>query len=339
MLSDSRFQIPRFILALSVLAASAIAAAQQPVAVRWYKGNTHTHTLNSDGDSTPDDVVRWYRERRYHFVVITDHEHVTDVSALNTLHGADGRFVVIPGQEVTDRFDGKALHVNALGVSEVVQPRGGGSAVDVLQRNIDAVRAAGGVPHVNHPNFLWSLAAGDLAALDNVRLFELYNGHPQTNPLGGGRSPAVEELWDEVLSSGRMLYGVAVDDSHTFKDPWNQAMALPGRGWVMVRAARLDAREIVEAMDRGDFYASTGVTLEDYQATRESMTVAVAATTWSKYRIQFIGRGGRLLHESPDAKATYTFAGDEGYVRARVLESNGRMAWTQPVVVGKNTRW
>jgi hypothetical protein len=25
---------------------------------RWYKGNTHTHTLNSDGDSTPDEVVR-----------------------------------------------------------------------------------------------------------------------------------------------------------------------------------------------------------------------------------------------------------------------------------------
>ena len=34
-------------------------AAPQP-AGRWYKGNTHTHTLNSDGDSTPDDVVRWY---------------------------------------------------------------------------------------------------------------------------------------------------------------------------------------------------------------------------------------------------------------------------------------
>jgi len=28
---------------------------------RWYKGNTHTHTLNSDGDSHPDDVVKWYR--------------------------------------------------------------------------------------------------------------------------------------------------------------------------------------------------------------------------------------------------------------------------------------
>ena len=28
-------------------------------ALRWYKGNTHTHTLNSDGDSTPDEVARW----------------------------------------------------------------------------------------------------------------------------------------------------------------------------------------------------------------------------------------------------------------------------------------
>ncbi|HUE85466.1 MAG TPA: hypothetical protein VMO26_05250, partial [Vicinamibacterales bacterium] len=44
-------------------------AAQSPE-TRWYKGNTHTHTLNSDGDSTPDDVVRWYREHGYRFLVL-----------------------------------------------------------------------------------------------------------------------------------------------------------------------------------------------------------------------------------------------------------------------------
>jgi hypothetical protein len=44
--------------------------------LRWYKGNTHTHTVNSDGDSTPDEVVRWYREHGYHFVVLTDHTAV-----------------------------------------------------------------------------------------------------------------------------------------------------------------------------------------------------------------------------------------------------------------------
>jgi hypothetical protein len=63
------------------------------------------------------------------------------------------------------------------------------------------------------------------------------------------------------------------------------------------------------------------------------MTVAVRATTFSKYRIQFIGRGGRVLREVLDAKATYEFVGGEGYVRARVIESNGDMAWLQPVLV------
>ena len=55
-------------------------AAKQP-APRWYKGNTHTHTLNSDGDSTPDDVVRWYRQHGYHFLVLTDHNFLTSVTA------------------------------------------------------------------------------------------------------------------------------------------------------------------------------------------------------------------------------------------------------------------
>lgn len=50
-------------------------------------------------------------------------------------------------------------------------------------------------------------------------------------------------------------------------------------------------------------------------------------------RIQFIGRGGRLLADVPDSKATYTFTGGEGYVRAKAIESNGRVAWMQPAMV------
>jgi hypothetical protein len=86
-------------------------------------------------------------------------------------------------------------------------------------------------------------------------------------------------------------------------------------------------------MERGDFYASTGVTLAEYQVTSTSMSLKVAATTFAKYRIQFIGRGGRVLREVADASASYTFTGDEGYVRAKVLESNGFVAWGQPVMV------
>ena len=313
-------------------APSAQPASAQAVG-RWYKGNTHTHTINSDGDSTPDDVAKWYREHGYQFVVLTDHNVLTPVDALNGWLGVDERFLIVKGEEVTDPFNGKPLHINGLDVSAPVAPQGGSSVADALQRDVDAIRAAKGVPHINHPNFGWAITREELQQVRNNRLFEIFNGHPMVNNVGGGGVPGMEDVWDTILSNGTLLYGIAVDDAHTFKDPGNPDVPGPGRGWVVVRAPRLEARALLDALERGDFYASTGVELADYQATERQITVAVKATSFSKYRIQFIGKGGRLLGESIGATATYDIRGDEGYVRARVLESNGRIAWCQPVVV------
>jgi hypothetical protein len=322
-----------------ILAGQAIEALRQPAPpAGWYKGNTHTHTLNSDGDSTPNEVVTWYRSNGYHFVVLTDHNFLTSVEGLNALHGADEKFLVIRGEEVTNTLGDKPLHVNGLATTRRVGPQGGSSVVEVLQRSVDAIRAADGVPHINHPNFRWAVTADELKQVENNKLFEIYNGHPQVNSTGGGGVPGLEEAWDAILTGGKLLYGIAVDDAHTFKQPGNPNVAGPGRGWVVVRAPRLDSRALLEAMERGDFYASTGVTLLDYEVTTASMTVSVAARVFSKYRIQFIGRGGRLLEEVPGGKAIYTFRGDEGYVRAKVLESNGQIAWCQPVMVQSGAR-
>jgi hypothetical protein len=101
----------------------------------------------------------------------------------------------------------------------------------------------------------------------------------------------------------------------------------------VVRAARLEARSLLDALERGDFYASTGVELSDYRATDREISISVRTTTWSKYRVQFIGRDGRLLAEETNVPARYQFRGDEGYVRAKVIESNGATAWTQPVAM------
>ena len=308
-------------------------AAQTPASGQWFKGNTHTHTLNSDGDSTPDDVVRWYREHRYQFLVLTDHNFLTDIEALQALHGASDRFLVIRGEEVSDKFGEAPLHINGLNLNTQIEPQGGASVVDVLQRNVDAIRGAGGVPHINHPNFRWAMTPAELGAVRNTRLFEIFNGHPEINMFGGGGVPGLEEAWDSILSSGALLNGIAVDDAHVFKQPGNPDVAGPGRGWVVVRAERLDTTLIMQSLDRGDFYASTGVELEDYIVTAHSMTVTIKPTTFSKYRIQFIGRGGTMLKESADTTATYKFTGREGYVRAKVLESNGQVAWGQPVRV------
>ena len=303
--------------------------------LRWYKGNTHTHTINSDGDSTPEQVVRWYREHGYNFLVLSDHNFLTSVDGLNAVHGAQQQFTVIRGEEVTDRFGQKPLHVNGLNVERKVDPQGGGSVTHVLQRNVDAIRAASGVPHINHPNFQWAITTEELKEVRNYRLLEIFNGHPRVNNLGQGGSgpPGMEAMWDTILSSGRLTYGIAVDDAHVFKRPWDRSAARPGQGWVMVRAERLTSQVVMEALERGDFYASTGVELADYRVTRDSFTVIVREAQGSKYRVAFVGKAGRVLDEQIENPAVYRFRGDELYVRATVYESNGAKAWLQPVML------
>ena len=312
---------------------------------RWFKGNTHTHTLNSDGDSSPDDVVRWYRDHKYQFLVLTDHNYLTSVDGLNALHGADDKFLVIKGEEVSSGFQSKPLHINALNPDRVVAAsREGSTVAEVLQKNVDAIRMAGGVPHVNHPNFGWAITADDLASVRNNKLFEVYNGHPMVNNAGGSGHPSLEQTWDALLSRGIVLFGLATDDAHEFKKLDDLSSSRPGMGWVMVRAEKLDAKAIVAAIDRGDFYASTGVELAAYEASPTAITIKVkprlwgsqpSDNMWAGYRITFIGKGGTVLREIDGTDATYTVKGSEGYVRARITQSDGKAAWTQPVMVGK----
>jgi hypothetical protein len=325
--------------ALILLAAVIAAQPQQPASatassLRWYKGNTHTHTLNSDGDSTPDEVVRWYREHGYQFLVLTDHNYLTSVDGLNAVHGAADRFLVIRGEEVTSSVASKAVHVNGLNLETLVKQSTAASVVAAAQENVDGIRKANGVPHINHPNFTWAMTPEELQKVERTRLFEIFNGHPQVNNEGGGGSPGLEEVWDRILSSGRLMYGVAVDDAHHFKRPGDPLASGPGRGWIYVRADRLEPGAIVLAMERGNFYASTGVELASYESTAGSVALTIKTTAYSRYRVQFIGRNGHVLSEVTEPTATYTFKGDEGYVRARILESNGYVAWTQPVAVG-----
>jgi hypothetical protein len=309
--------------------------------LRWYKGNTHTHTLNSDGDSTPDEVVRWYREYGYQFLVLSDHNFLTSVEGLNALHGADEKFLVMRGEEVTDEFDKKPIHVNGLNVERLVQPQGGKSVTETIQRNVDEIRRALGIPHINHPNFRWAITREEMQQVERYNLFEIFNGHPFVNNEGGGGVPGLEQMWDYLLFGGKTVYGIAVDDAHIFKRPWDKRAARPGQGWVMVRAEGLTPKAIVAAMERGEFYASTGVELEDYQVTDKAIVIRIKEEPSSKYRVQFIGKGenpykgGRLLKEVISIPAAYEIRGDEGYVRAKIIESNGKIAWTQPVMIRK----
>lgn len=337
-----------------------------PVHAAWYRGNTHTHSLNSDGNVAPDDVVRWYREHGYQFVVMTEHEYITDVAPLQAIFGANEQFLVMQGQEITQSVrdpkhpDGeRQAHVNAInsnrliipmtseGVKSALSPRvytvsEKVSIAETYARNLGQIREAGGVGQVNHPNFRWSVRMEDMLDLPDNTLFELWNGQLEINNLGGtddagNKSLSTEALWDALLSRGKRLWGVAVDDSHGFKNLSEPNGAMPGQAWVVVRADRLAPDMIAAALAKGDFYSSTGVALDDLTANEKEISIKIKNTVRpgvvanARFVTRFIGRDGRVLAEITGTQPKYAIRGDEGYVRAAIMDSNGRRAWTQPV--------
>ena len=300
---------------------------------KWYKGNIHTHTTESDGDADPDKVVSWYRRHGYDFLVLSDHNHRT----MFEYGPGKRRFkrpLMVPGEEVSvNILQGTVpVHINGIGISRVVEPVDTGDVVSTLQANVDAIIQAGGIASINHPNFKWAFDHEVLKQVNGATMVEVFNGHRATNVYGGPGKPSAEQVWDGVLSAGRLIFGAATDDSHHYHD-FNLSKANPGRGWVVARATELAQDAIVDALASGDFYSSTGVALADLEASPKVMRLTVEQDRDEVYTISFTGREGVLLASSAGPEAAYFPSGDEGYVRATVMSSSGGKAWVQPVFI------
>jgi hypothetical protein len=131
------------------------------------------------------------------------------------------------------------------------------------------------------------------------------------------------------------MYGVASDDAHNYIGEFTPLKANPGTGWIMVKAQKLSIEAIIEALEKGNFYATLGVTLKDIQITNEKYTVEIEPYKNTAYTTTFIGKDSKVLQKTYGTRAVYTFNGDELYVRARIFESSGRIACTQPVFLQK----
>ncbi|MDH3584659.1 MAG: hypothetical protein OER86_10630 [Phycisphaerae bacterium] len=274
------------------------------------------------------------------------------------------RFLLIQGEEITDKFGRLPVHINATNLRELIRPQGGTSVPDVIRRNLRAVTEQSRrldvpiLPHLNHPNFGWAVTAEQLAEVVEERFFEVFNGHPSVRHRGDEKHPGVEHLWDIAntlrLTTHRAppLYGLATDDAHHYFGPRG---AITGRGWVMVRAPRLTPQALIAAMTRGEFYASTGVTLRSVHFDDKSriLKVEIDPAPEANYVTRFIGTRrtaagadndpqiGEVFAEVKGPKPTYRLSGDELYVRAMVLSDRPvtapvwsgqkRQAWTQPV--------
>jgi hypothetical protein len=298
----------------------------------WYKGNIHTHTTESDGDADPKTVVRWYRRHGYDFLVLSDHNHRTILDYGDGTR-RPGKPLMIPGEEVSVRLQNGTVpvHINGIGITRLVEPIDAGGIVATLQANVDAIVQAGGIASINHPNYQWAFDHESIRQVNGASLLEVFNGVAVANVNGAPGKPGYEEIWDGVLSAGKVIFGVATDDSHNYSD-FGYGMANPGRGWVVVRAAELTADAIVDSLASGDFYSSTGVSLAELETSPSSVLLRIEQEANLIYYTRFTGRDGNLLAEVAGLEAEYSIRGDEGYVRATVVSSGNTKAWTQPVL-------
>ena len=295
------------------------------------------------------------------------------------LYEEAGRFILLLSEEINDGSEKIPVHINAYNIVELIPPQGGGSVVEVMRNNLRAVRdqrERTGQPmiaHLDHPNWERSVTAEELSAVPEMDFFEIYN---DDDTYGDSLQASQDRLWDIVLTKrlaeqkAGPIYGLGVDDTHDYHE-MSIDKSNPGRCWVMVQADRLTPEAIIAAIEAGDFYASTGVYLKAIRVEKDRLTVEIEGEEGVEYTTCFIGtrRGygpsseavvdkdgqplrltrryspsvGEVLAEVKGTSAAYRFAGDELYVRAKVIsdklmpnpcvEGEVEVAWIQPVVV------
>lgn len=415
-----------FIALAAALTLGALTHHANAADARWFKGNLHTHTLWSDGDSYPEVIINFYKTNGYNFLALSDHnivqtnsEHWISVTnsrggtnALNvylqqfgakwveqrTHNGTNqvrlktfnefrplfekkNEFLLMLGEEISDRHLSAPIHMNVSNVRDLIKPQGGTSVTEVIQNNFNAVLAQRKktgqpmIPHLNHPNFQWALTAEEILPVKGGKFFEVYNGHPGVRNEGDATHSSTDRIWD-ILLTRRLaelklepFFGIGTDDSHNYLSN-EPNKSVPGRGWVMVNAKDLSAKSLIKAMEAGDFYASSGVTLKNVQRGPKVYALEIEPKDGVTYTTQFIGtrKGydpknepvrsengtplrvthryskdiGVVLAEVKGTSATYKLKGDEIYVRARIISSKPmnntaikgevERAWTQPLV-------
>ena len=118
----------------------------------------------------------------------------------------------------------------------------------------------------------------------------------------------------------------------------------------MVRSTHLTPERLIAAIEAGDFYASSGVTLRDvrYDDGSGTLDVEVEPAEGASYTVELVGtiagdpgRVGVVLETVEGTSARFDVPAEALYVRAVVTSSlppenpsfdgQRRQAWTQPV--------
>ena len=280
--------------------------------LKFFKGNTHAHTNNSDGHVSPEEAMRMYHAAGYDFLAITDHWFVGEEQAYNGM-------LILPGVEYDFTFPTQVLHLVCLfrDAKHAEGIRRGANHMDVISQ----VNAAGGVAIAAHP--AWSLNTSEfLCSLDGVDISEVYNtlsGEPHNGPRANS-----EGILDVAAANGKLFNLVAADDSHFYKG--EQCVS-----YTMVQAEELSVPAILEGLKKGRFYASQGPEFKNIEKDGNSILIETSPVCRITACSNQYWVAGRCIEGDGLTRRVYQAQPGEKYVRFQITDKQGRKAWSNPI--------
>ena len=292
---------------------------------RFLKGALHCHTTRSDGRGDPADVIKLHKENGYDFMALTDHRFY------NYENFSDVPMIMVPGMEMDRDFNDACCHCHHIVCIGPSKADGNGFNQDdrfesgVIDRPeetqvmLDWIHANNNMTIYCHPE--WSGTP--------AREFEMLKGNFALEIWNSGC--AIEDrldmnaaCWDELLVQGQRIWGVAPDDGH--------AMNQHCKGWVMVNAEP-DLNSILDALKAGRFYASCGPEIRDFYVEDGVAHISCSPVKEVKFVHMRVPYHVQLPAEGCDTLTEASVAVRRGanYIRATVIDAQGRRAWTNPI--------
>ena len=314
-----------------------------PPTGRFYKANLHCHTTVSDGKSTPEEVKECYKNLGYDIVAYTDHDVLIGHNDLT-----DDTFLALNGVELSINGKGEPVwanmetchlnfialepdnlklvcwhrskyrYANAVNYKDKVQIYEdepdyeryytGECISEMLQKGRDC----GFFTVYNHPTGSMENYTHYMN-YHNMHAMEMSNGGNEYNP----------RVYDDMLRGGEKIYCVGGDDNHSAPD----APIGCGWSWTMIKAEKLEYREITKALIEGNFYASDGPDIYELWVEDGEMHVKcsdarmIEFTASNRTSKRFKTKGDSFINE-----ASYTIHPDSKYVRVTITGPDGTHA-------------
>ncbi|WP_297637858.1 hypothetical protein [uncultured Clostridium sp.] len=282
----------------------------------FLKGNLHTHSENSPcGHYSLDKIVEMYTSYKmeYDFLSITDHCMITDLSEFKD------REDILLIQGVEFKRSGK----QTLGINLETYDDDGENYTNHNEL-FKKVVENGGINIICHPHLgkmdYWTL--DELLNLENYTGIEIFNNNVRLDCKG---IALATDLWDELLSRGKRVFGFADDDMHIF--------SRAGGAYNYVLAKEKSKEEIMNGLRRGSFYASFGVKVKEIEVKNNRISLKKGDERVPYVFFKFIGKNGVVLKECKGTEAYYDVVGNEGYIRVEVFREDGAKAWLQPFFI------